>query len=284
MTAVLLGLLSAISWGTADFCARFTGRALGALGALFGMFVAGLLMLSLALLLTGRGLPGLGELSLPVTGHAAALLVAMGTLYEGLRRGPISVVAPLAGAYPAWSLAWDVAHGLRPEPLAWAAMIAVMAGAWVVARAEGAPEPEGAPPPPSQGITVVMGLISGVMFAVSLQLARPAIALHGELETLWYARLLGCAVLLAPVLALRALAGLRGRLGGLLLLQGTLDTGGILFLLAGAVSPTATVLSSTFGVVTILLAFLVLKERVHRGQWLGVALVFGGVAGLTALG
>ena len=41
MTAILAGLLSAAAWGTADFAARLTCRALGTQVALLAVSVAG---------------------------------------------------------------------------------------------------------------------------------------------------------------------------------------------------------------------------------------------------
>jgi len=59
----------------------------------------------------------------------------------------------------------------------------------------------------------------------------------------------------------------------------------MLFLLLGSGgrdSAVAAVVASGFGAVTVLLAWRFLKEPMSWRQWLGVALVFGGAAILTA--
>jgi drug/metabolite transporter (DMT)-like permease len=69
--------------------------------------------------------------------------------------------------------------------------------------------------------------------------------------------------------------------------QGALDTAGYLFLLLGSAGThpeIAAVAGSTFGAVTTLLAWLVLRERINLVQGFGIALVFVCVGVLTAQG
>ena len=70
----------------------------------------------------------------------------------------------------------------------------------------------------------------------------------------------------------------------LLLGMGVLDTAALgLVMLAGGYprAEFASVAASLFGVVTILLAWAVLGERVRGAQWLGSGLVFGGISWLA---
>lgn len=282
MTAILLGLLAALAWGTADFAARFSGRALGAIPALFAVMAAGVVAVGLVLMGQGEPLPT------RLSGWAALYGLAMVTgalcLYEGLRRGRVSVVAPLAGAFPAWSLAFLVAFGdLRPAPAAWAAMAAVMIGVWIVARfaAETAEAPEG------RG-TVLLGLGSGLLFGLALAVGPLAAAEHGESQAVWLGRLIGALVLLLPAWRQRRGAAPAPRRWWVLAaLQGLLDTMALLAVMKAGAGPdgaAAMVVSSTFGIVTIALARVVLREAVAPLQWAGMALTFGGVAALTAVG
>jgi uncharacterized membrane protein len=67
--------------------------------------------------------------------------------------------------------------------------------------------------------------------------------------------------------------------------QGLLDAGGYLFLFAGSTGPgaeIAAVTASTFGAITTLLAWAVLRERIGLVQWSGITLVFTCVALLSA--
>jgi drug/metabolite transporter (DMT)-like permease len=70
----------------------------------------------------------------------------------------------------------------------------------------------------------------------------------------------------------------------LLTAQGLLDAGAYLALFAGSAGDSAAivaVVSSAFGVVTTLLGRMFLRERITGLQWLGILLVFGGVAVLS---
>ena len=64
-------------------------------------------------------------------GIAAATLL----LYYGLATGPMTIVSPIAGSYPALVVGFEVLAGLRPSPIQWLAMAATLLGAIAVARA-----------------------------------------------------------------------------------------------------------------------------------------------------
>ena len=67
--------------------------------------------------------------------------------------------------------------------------------------------------------------------------------------------------------------------------QGLLDTVGYAALYQAAYgegSGIAAVAASSYGALSTLLAWIILRERVNAVQWLGIALVFAGVAGLSA--
>ena len=120
MTSVILGLLTALCWGWADVLARFTGRALGAQGSLFGMMLAGTAGLSLWIVVDGQAWPGLPSWWTIAT--ALLAMTAMLLFYEAMRRGPVSLASPAVGAYPAWAVLISMAFGVVPPPAALAAM------------------------------------------------------------------------------------------------------------------------------------------------------------------
>ena len=100
MNPIIWGLAAALSWGTADFIARFTSHALGAASALLGMLVVGSLVA--VAVLYGFDLSIARDWQ-----HAWLLLVAgigimLGSLflYWGLARGPVTIVAPSSAPTP----------------------------------------------------------------------------------------------------------------------------------------------------------------------------------------
>jgi drug/metabolite transporter (DMT)-like permease len=98
------------------------------------MLVTSALVLTGIVLAMGVPLPGLqaGWWLLLVMG--AGLTTATLLLYLGLVRGPVTVAAPIAGTFPAFNILLALALGMRPTAAEWAAMAAVMAGVFVVAR------------------------------------------------------------------------------------------------------------------------------------------------------
>jgi drug/metabolite transporter (DMT)-like permease len=283
MTSIFLGLLTALCWGWADVLARFTGRALGAQGSLFGMMLAGTLGLTLWMALGGEAWPGIP--SWWTIGTAMLAAAAMLLFYEALRRGPVSLVSPAASAYPAWAVLISMALGVVPPLGALAAMTVTMIGVLLVARYAAA-EPGTANTPARRQVTFILAMIASVLFSVLLLTGQQAILIDGELHVLWWGRA-SAALLMAGVLVFSPRPpDLTWRTGGLAVLQGLLDTAGLAFLFAagrGLDGTMAAVASSAFGVVTVLLARLLYKERLTPGQALGIAAVFVGVAGLSAL-
>jgi uncharacterized membrane protein len=274
MNPIILGAIAALCWGSADFAARFTGRALGPARALFAVMLAGALALT-----TVAGAPPWPPSPWAVA-NGLAVVAAMLLFYEALRRGSISRVVPLVGAFPAWTVALMVAfEGARPSPVAWLAMATTMAGVWLVARYAIAGEN---PAEPAGSLVVPLSLGSSLLFGLAMVLGQHSAAVHGEVAALAAARWVGTLALLPAPLG-------GGRIPcrwlPVLALQGLADAGAFLALMAaggGEAGAAATVVSSGFGLVAIALARLFLKERLAPLQWGGVTMVFCGVAALAA--
>lgn len=280
MNPIMAGLLAAISWGTADFAARFTGRTVGPAAALLAVMAIGAVTLTAWLALGSHHFPPLDRWSVWDAANGLTTAVSMLLFYEALRRGPLSLVSPLVGSYPVWALLIaSVFLDLRLDLRTWLAMATTMIGVWVVA-ANGEPT-ETAPDEPRP---IILSLSAGMLFGLALIFAQQATVLHGPLPALWIGRLIGLAGL--SMILFRHWRKLRSSSAWALVLtgQGLLDTLGYLFLYAsgiGIAAGIATVVSATFGMVTVLLARLFLREAVSRRQWGGILLVFGGVAALS---
>lgn len=286
MNAALGGMLAALAWGSADFIARFTGSALGHVNALFGMLAAS------AVVLTGLVL----FMGLPVTGLVAAwwvlllagcgLTLATLLLYQGLVRGPVTVVAPIAGTFPAFNIVLAIGLGLRPSVSEWMAMAAVMGGVFVVAQSARHYEARGHYSRAHIRLSVVIALAASFLFAVTVAAIQEAGAICGEIQAVFLARWISLACCVGLLAARRRVPVIALRWWPALAAQGALDAGALLAVVAGSVDATSAitaVLASTFSAVTVVLARVFIREAMSWGQWLGIGIILAGVATLSGL-
>src|SRR6185436_14760206 len=132
--ALLLALLSAIFYGTADFLGGFAARRAPALAATAWAQVIGLVVVLLALPLFPAPFPGAaGVLWSVAAGLTGGLAVAL--LYYGFAVGRVSVVAPIT-AVCSITIPVVVAMGLgeRPGPLALAGIAVAVASVGLISR------------------------------------------------------------------------------------------------------------------------------------------------------
>lgn len=285
MNPALWGSLSALSLGGADFIARFTSRGCGAASALFAMLLVGSLLLSGWIWLTGVPLvlDPAGWWLLALNGLATTVMTLL--LYMGLARGPVSIVAPIVASYPALVVALAVVLGARPSAIQWAAMATTVAGVMVVATSAGKFEKPGVTSRRDLRVTVLIALSASLAYAVLVSAGQAAVPIYGDLQTLYLGRLISFAAICLVFLVRRTAPTVPRAFWPVVAAQGLLDAAGYLFLFAGSGgegAEIAAVTGSTFGVVVTLLARIVLREAIGLVQWFGVALVFVGVAVLTA--
>jgi drug/metabolite transporter (DMT)-like permease len=282
--AAFWGAMSALSFGCADFIARFTSQRLGTARSLLGVLAIGLLPILAHVIGSDAPLtwPDAASAWLVVIyGLATALATLL--LYEGLARGPITVVAPIVAGYPALVVALALLMGRNPGALHWAAMLMVLAGVLITARFVKAPV-DGTRVSRS---TLAIAVAASVSYAGLVAAAQAVVPVLGEASTALSGRLVAIVALLAAMgLGVGHVRPARGLepVYPLLGLQGLLDGGGHLLLFAGshgAYPEVAAVAGSCFGAVTTLLAYFILRERVTAPQWGGIALVFVGVASLS---
>lgn len=284
MNSALLGLVAALSWGLHDFLARFPSRAVGPIPTVFAVTIAGLIVLSVWLLVDGGGIsivwPSLWLVA--VTGIFFTLATL--SLFAALTIGPISIVAPIAGSYPALAMLFAVAQGARPSLWQWLAVVAVMAGVAIVSRSGRHYEESGELA--SGKLKGILGLafIASLCFAVSLTAGQAAVPIFGEVQTVWLARCFGLVTIGALYLWRSSKTTLPLRWLPVLGFMGLLDVIALGTIVAAgnlADPAFATVVSSAFGAITVLLARIFLKEPVTRVQLGGMALIFGGIGVLA---
>ncbi len=286
MSPGLWGSVTALSWGASDFIARFSGRAVGHHGALLGMLLTGSFLLSLWVWWSGAPLNWSPHGLWLVAISGLSIMLATLWLYQGLARGPISIVSPIVGSYPALIVAFAVGAGARPTLPQWAAMAVAMIGIVIVARVADSFAEPGRVTRRDLRTTVIIAFGSSAAFAIGVYLAQLAVPVYGNLQTTWLSRLVSLATLLL-LLAARRGKGARvpARWWPAVAAQGLFDTGGYLALYQGsygAGAEIAAVTASAFGAVTTLLAWLLLREAIRPLQWLGILLIFAGVAVLSS--
>jgi drug/metabolite transporter (DMT)-like permease len=284
MTPGLWGAGTAVCWGTADFVARFSGRAVGHHSSLLGMLSVGALLLTAWMFIEQPAVTWSWEAILLVVCAGVALMAATLWLYQGVARGPISIVEPIVCSYPILTVLLTVIDGHTPSTIQFLFMAITMAGVLLVARSTGSHIDAGHDRALLRG-TILISILSAIAFGVGVYLSQRALPLVGDLPTLWSSRIVSLASLIILMLVMRERPALPARWWGALASQGLLDTAGYAALYQAAYgegSGIAAVVASSYGALSTLLAWIILRERVNRAQWAGIALVFGGVAGLSA--
>lgn len=288
-SAAVWGAGCAVSWGLTDFIARFAGRSVGVLAATCAMMTVG------AVLIAGAMAAADVPFDWRLDGMHWLFAIGAGTVvgsilfFHAITHGPVTIASPVVACYPAIAVPISVALGARPALLHWGAMVAVMAGVWLVARS--APKDRTATlaeyAPAVVRRTILYAFIAAATFAASLTAADRAIEVYGAWQTVLVVRLIGAVALWIILIASRAPARFPPRAWPILAAFGLFDTMGHLLLYTGLGLPNgehAIVASVGYTVVTVVLARTFLREPVSLLQWGGVGMVVGGVGVLAAFG
>ena len=289
--SVLWGAGAAISWGFADFVARFTGRSVGVAASFLAVSLLGMGALVLFMWLRGDtmlwhnpdavGVLGLGLLV--AAGPTAALATVL--LYDALTRGPVSLASPVVSSYPALAMPISLVLGASPRWWHWLAMLVTLLGIWLVAMVVSSAG--GWRQQYDRAVirrTIILSLGGALSFAVTLICAGQAIEIYGPGQTMGAVRIVGAILFILWFLMRGETPRLYPRLWPILIVLSLLDTGGYLgvYLGLGYVNgELAIVASSAYAVVTVVLARIFLREPVNLAQWGGVGLVAGGIALLS---
>lgn len=274
--AIAYGLGSALTWGAGDFSGGYAARAATVTTVvLLSQLVGASLLLVLALLL-GEPVPSPASLGF---GALAGLCGAMGLLglYTGLSRGSMGVVAPLSAVFAALlpTLLTLAVEGL-PGWSTLAGFPLALAAIWLLSSSAGGR---------STGMRdVLLALGAGAGFGLFF-ICVDAAGGHGFLWTLLCARAASISLFAVAAVLRGGIPAQRPRQLAVIGLCGVCDTAGnALFALAadsGRLDVVA-LTTSLYPAGTILLACLLLKERIAPRQWVGVAAALGALALIAA--
>jgi drug/metabolite transporter (DMT)-like permease len=293
---IILGITAALCWGVSDFAARFATRRLGAYRALLFMQMVGFLTLAPYLAATGV-FPRMALWGFRPWAYAlfAGLINAISAiaLYHSFEVGVLSVVAPISAAWPALTVTLALISGERLNIYRGAGLCLTFLGMILAAvsfstdknpadkNSSDADDLHRAHLARSVGWAAFSAAGFGVMF---WWLGFHVIPLVGGAASVWLVRLTSlCTLALASKPARKSIRLPRGSIWWVLLVMGVLDTTAYVAnntgMDLGHVSHVAvvSVLSSLYGAVTTLLAWIFLRERLERSQWFGVFLLFIGI-------
>lgn len=270
-----LALLSAASWGAADFLG---GLATRKSDRVFSVLIlsqfTGLAAVAIAVSIIG------GDLvvrDIPWAGAAGVSgAVGLALLYRGLAVGTMSVVAPLSAVMAALvPVTWGLISGERPSILAVIgiplALISIgLVSGFAIGRLR-------------RGLGLLEGLGAGMGFGAFYVLI--ANTESAEVWALTFARIASVVVLVAVAMLVRAPLRPGVGVGWLIVGAGLIDTAAnLLFLLAErrGLLTLVSVIAALYPAGTVLLARFVLHERLTRLQLVGLGVAAVGIVLISA--
>lgn len=276
----LLALGSAILYGAADFAGGLTTRRVGAIPVVVLSQASGLILLLLIMPLLPQASPTRSDL---LWGAAAGLTGGVGValLYRALAIGTMAVVAPTTAVCAvAIPVLISVLLGERPLPLAIAGIALGIGSIVLVSQAPEPPEDRSSNIPQKKRASGVgTALASGVAIGFFLL----TLARSGSNAGMWplvVARSVSVALFVTIALAGRISLRMPRSMAALALVGGAIDMlANALYLLAGRVGPLSIVvtLASLYPASTVLLARIVLGERLTKLQISGVGCALAAV-------
>jgi len=283
---ILLGLLTALSWGSSDFLARFAIHRIGTLRTMLYMQCTGFVLLTIFLPWFG----GWGHLADSsgwqpwAWGALAGALnfVATLTLYRSFEIGKLTVVAPISASYPVLTVLLALLSGEHLRAARAVGIASTLLGVVLVAGGEKTPNADDAEGARRSGKGIGPALCSAIGFGFLFWLLGTRIVpATGAAQTVWLIRLTSSA--LTAVLILAAREPIRpptDRVAGWILGMGLADTGAFVmnnFGMRVEQVAVVSVLASLYGAVTVGLGAIFLREHVSRREWLGIIAVFAGI-------
>ena len=278
MLAVGLAFTSSLCWGLADFLGGLQSRKRPLVTVLLIAQVAAVALGLVFVIASGDPFPDLGPAALAV-GAGVAGCAALAAFYRGLAIGTMSIVAPVSATGAAVPVLVGVASGERPGAVQVAGIVVAMVGIVLAAR-----EPAGAETRPVRA-SLGLALLAALGFGSFFVLLDGATEGAGAPWALLLVRVGEVALLGVLAAAMRPRMPAGARDASPLLIIGALDfLATALFALAtteGLLSVVA-VVGSLYPAVTVVLARVVLAERVSRWQELGVVVTLLSVMAISA--
>jgi len=273
--ASLLALFSSILWGSADYLAgnlskRFKAIAVTGTSQAIGL-VTGVILVAVTGSYIAPNLSWNGYF-VPAIGAGIAGFLGLVSFYSGLSTGRMGVVSPISTLSAVIPLSFAFVSGERPTIIQIAGMGIALLGAFC---ASGPDIVNGLPIKP-----LLFGLGAALGFGIALTFMAQG-SKTSSLMTMTSMRVISVSICILIALRYRTIGGFGKSDIKILVVIGVTDFVANLLLgvatTKGLVS-VAMVLGGLFPIVTSLLAFKFLHERLHKVQYLGIILAVAGVS------
>lgn len=287
MIGVTLALISAAAYGVSDFLGGVASRRVAALRVILVSYPLSALIVTVLAFFAG----GVFSWHALMVGAASglALALAMWWFYIALAEGPMSVVSPVTAVLVAGiPVIAGVTMGERPSTISFFGVGLAIVAVILVSR-----EPTDARPGPGAHLAprftrrvAWFTIGSGVSFAIAF------ILLH-EIEPgtgLWplvASRGVASVIVIAAAISTRQHAPVPRRIVGIAVVVALLDVVAnvtTLYAFQGGLLSLVSVLIALYPAVTVLLAVVVLKERVGALQVAGMGLALAAIAAIAVNG
>lgn len=281
MLGFLLGLAASASWGVSDFLGGLQTRRFSALSVLVVSQPIGFVLAWCVALAFGEEMLSSSKFALGMFGGATVVL-ALAAFYRAMALGSISVVATIGALGIVVPVIGGIVQGEAPHGLQAVGAAVAIPAIVLVAREPDAEWREAGRE--SVGLAALAALGFGTFF-----LALDGAADQDPAWAIAAARTGGVIVLAIGALWLRPSLprGARGRVLAALLAIGFFDIlANSLYAVATnhGILPLVAVAASLYSAVTVLLARVVLGERLARSQQLGIVVALAGVVLIAAGG
>ncbi|MGJ8623465.1 MAG: EamA family transporter [Yoonia sp.] len=280
MISLAFGLVAAACWGIHDFCIRFISQSVPISACMLAVMVFGLLFQTGLLVATGSYASVPADAILPLLGAGIFFAIANCGLYVAFQRGPVWLAAPLVACFSIVSVGIAMIGGATISYGQGAAVLMVLTGVTLIAvLADKMTTQE-----TGKFWTIISALIAAVAFAGTFAFGQTATEMTNGLVSAMIMRIVAICVILTGILALRLPLWPASGAWGILAIMGVLDGIAILSIITAGNYPHpeyAAVTTAIYGLPTIWLASVFLKERINLKQWGGCLIVFIGIGYLA---
>ena len=267
MISIFFGLTSAVIWGAGDFTGGIASRKTGVYRTVVYAEIIGASLLLVIALIVWQPVPSWNIWVLSIVAGAFGTTGLL-LLYYSMTKGMMSIAAPVSALLAALL---PVIIGLFTESLPTLLTVVgfafALAAIWLISQSK-----DGVKDILSHIADLRLPLLAGIGFGFYFVLIHAAT----RTDLLWpmvASRLGGMIILVLYMTVRRETWKVEGNAWSLIVLNGILDIGGnLFFVLAGQVGrlDISAVLSSLYPGSTVVLAWIFLKERLSRTQWIGI--------------